>query len=107
MQKLVTQDPKIKKFMATASPSERDAFAHMLMQQHGGDINMYTARKAMANPYTSALSQYLKTGASKFATQYHLNPSGLTPGSPTPAFADGYRLGGLKFLRKSIVGAHI
>lgn len=63
MQKLVTRDPKIKNFMATASPSERDAFAHMLMQQHGGDINMYTARKALANPYTSGLGEYLKTGA--------------------------------------------
>jgi hypothetical protein len=78
MQKLVTQDPKIKKFMATASPSERDAFAHMLMQQHGGDINMYTARKAMANPYTSGLSQYLKTGAQYQFTKVSNAAPGLT-----------------------------
>lgn len=59
---LMQRDPKIRQFMTSASPSERDALAHML-QQRGGELNQFKVRQALRDPRYSGFAQYLKTGA--------------------------------------------
>ena len=56
------KDPKIRQYMANASPSERDALMHML-QQRGGAVNQFKVRQAMRDPLYANLAQYLKTGS--------------------------------------------
>lgn len=62
MVSLMQRDPKIRQFMTNASPSERDALAHML-QQRGGEMNQFKVRQALRDPRYSGFAQYLKTGA--------------------------------------------
>lgn len=56
------KDPKIRQYMAAATPSERDALMHML-QERGGKINQFKVRQIMRDSRYANFAQYLKTGS--------------------------------------------